>query len=270
MRLPTVVYSEIDIIGNPPDVIVELPALLSVIGANFSSIGSLDISVLQNTENSLVFDTGTLTSIIAPELVSVGYDLIISNFTLLNTLSFPKLEFIGGSFIINGNPQLQNITAFPALSTVLGSIDWTGSFDYASLPQLNFVGGGVNVQSSSNKFVCPFSSIRTNGIVHGNGFVCSGGIPNPLINVNGTNVTASGSGSTVGASGSFAPTALPGSPGNTTSPPNAGTRFPVSRLTQRWSWGSIWRGHRWHCGWCCWCIRVGITRRIRILPKEAE
>jgi hypothetical protein len=147
-------------------------------------------------------------------LVSVASDLIISNFTLLNTLSFPKLKIISGSLIINGNTQLQNITAFPMLSTILGSIDWTGSFDYATLPQLKFVGGGVNVQSSSNKFICPFSDIRTNGVVHGKGFVCSGGISNPLMNVNGTNVTADSSNPTI-ATGSFNSTGLPGSPSNT-------------------------------------------------------
>ena len=109
----------------------------------------------------------------------------------LTALSIPSLTEIGGTFLIANNSKLRTIGEFPFLKTIGGSLDWAGSFDYASgLPLLSDVGGGVNVQSSSDSFKCPFPQIRTNGVVKGNGFICSGNISNPSSGVNGTNQTA--------------------------------------------------------------------------------
>jgi hypothetical protein len=105
-------------------------------------------------------------------------------------MSFPKLTSIGGTFLIANNTVLSNIGGFDKVDTVGGSIDWTGSFDNASLPSIGDVRGGVNVQSSSSTFQCPFSSIQNNGVVKGKGFVCTGKVANPSSGVNGTNQTA--------------------------------------------------------------------------------
>ena len=62
------------------------------------------------------------------------------------------------------------------------------------------VKGGVNVQSSSSTFECPFSQIQNNGVVKGKGFVCTGKVANPSSGVNGTNQTANSGGSEGGGS----------------------------------------------------------------------
>ena len=105
-------------------------------------------------------------------------------------MSFPQLTTIGGTFLIANDTQLANISGFNNVATIGGSIDWTGSFDTASLPSISDVRGGVNVQSSSDTFQCPFSNIQNNGVVKGKGFICTGKVANPSSGVNGTNQTA--------------------------------------------------------------------------------
>jgi hypothetical protein len=116
-------------------------------------------------------------------------------------LSFPVLQTIDGTFLIANNSQLQTINGFDKVETIGGSIDWTGSFNNASLASIQDVRGGVNVQSSSSSFQCPFPDIQNNGVVKGKGFVCTGKVTNPSSGVNGTNQTAD-SGSQGGGSGS--------------------------------------------------------------------
>jgi hypothetical protein len=133
-----------------------------------------------------------MTSISAPNLTLVGSSLSIVNDTSLTNTSFPQLTQIGGTFLIANNTNLLVISGFDQVSTVGGSIDWTGDFNNASLSSINDVRGGVNVQSSSNTFICPFPQIQTNGVVKGKGFICTGKVANPSSGVNGTNVTANG------------------------------------------------------------------------------
>lgn len=131
----------------------------------------------------------------------VGESLSFVNCSSLTNISFPKLTQVGGTFLIANNSQLKTIGGFGSVNTVGGSIDWTGAFDNASLPSIQDVRGGVNVQSSSSIFTCPFPDIQNNGVVKGKGFVCTGKVTNPSSGVNGTNQTAD-SGSSGGSGGS--------------------------------------------------------------------
>ena len=155
--------------SNAPDCVVELPGL-SITGEQwFTEVESVDIETLYNVTDDLIFANSSLPSITAPNLVTIVGDFNITNCSSLTSLSFPKLQSIGGNFLMGGDSQLLNLTGFPALTTVGGSIDWAGVFDIASLPQINTVDGGINVQSSSNTFKCPFPQLRTNGAVKGSG-----------------------------------------------------------------------------------------------------
>ena len=124
-------------------------------------------------------------------------------------MSFPELTTIGGTFLIANNTHLTTIGGFNNVATVGGSIDWTGSFDSASLPSISDVRGGVNVQTSSDTFQCPFPDIQSNGVVKGKGFICTGKVANPSSGVNGTNQTAnSGTGPSKSAGEKIASSAI--------------------------------------------------------------
>jgi hypothetical protein len=142
-----------------------------------------------------------MTAFSAPGVQSVGLgssspsnqnSLSMLNNAVLATVDFPSLEAIGGSLVIANNSALSDINGFPALASVGGNVDLTGDFDSVSLPALDRVGGGVNIQSSNPDFQCPssISSDRTNGVINGKGFVCVGDIKNPAEGITGANYSA--------------------------------------------------------------------------------
>jgi hypothetical protein len=116
--------------------------------------------------------------------------LSILNSPLITNANFPALTSCGGNLYFANNSALNNINGFPLLQTVGGNVDLTGDLNSVSLPSLNAVGGGVNIQSSSSSFLCPIPNDRTNGVIHGKGFVCSGNIQHPTPGVSGANYTA--------------------------------------------------------------------------------
>jgi hypothetical protein len=180
----------LNIAANSPQLIVSLPALITVQNASFRNIQSVSFNNLTNVTSNLGFFDSSMTSIAAPNLTVVESSLSFVNCSQLTNMSFPKLTEIGGTFLIANNTDLTDITGFDEVQTIGGSIDWTGSFDNASLPAINDIRGGVNVQSSSQTFQCPFPQIQNNGVVKGKGFVCTGKVANPSSGVNGTNQTA--------------------------------------------------------------------------------
>lgn len=180
----------LNIAANSPQLAISLPALLTVQNASFRNVQSVTFNNLTNVTSNLGFFDSSMSSIVAPNLTVVESSLAFVNCSQLTNMSFPKLTEIGGTFLIANNTDLTDISGFDEVQTVGGSIDWTGSFDNASLPAISNVRGGVNVQSSSQTFQCPFPQIQSNGVVKGKGFVCSGKVTNPSSGVNGTNQTA--------------------------------------------------------------------------------
>jgi hypothetical protein len=184
------VSGALSISANSPSLTVSLPLLQTANNASFRNIGSITFPHLRNVTSNLGFFTSSMTSIAAPNITYVGSSLSFVNCSSLTNISFPLLTDVEGTFLIANNSALKDIDGFPRVETVGGSIDWTGSFDNASLPLVADVRGGVNVQSSSNVFVCPFPQIQSNGVVKGKGFVCTGKVSNPTSGVNGSNQTA--------------------------------------------------------------------------------
>jgi hypothetical protein len=194
--------------ANSPQLTVSFPALLTAQNASFRNIQSISFAALSNVSSNLGFFSSSMTSVSAPNLTDVGSSLSFVNCSSLDNLTFPSLTTIGGTFLIANNTALKDVGGFDKVDTIGGSIDWTGTFDNASLPSISDVRGGVNVQSSSDTFKCPFSDIQNNGVVKGQGFVCTGKVSNPSSGVNGTNVTAnsgsvSGSGSSTSGASQF-------------------------------------------------------------------
>ena len=153
---------------------------------------------LETITGALTADGISATSIQALGLSTIGtipqsggqFDdsLAIMNSPRLTAVSFPQLQSIGGDLFIAKNPAWKKIEGFSQLKRVEGNIDVTGNFDELSLPALNYVGKGVNIETTSRTFTCPISDARTNGIIHGTGFVCVGNVQNPSSGV-GANYT---------------------------------------------------------------------------------
>lgn len=206
------------IAANSPELAVSFPSVVTIQNASFQNIQSISFDNLSNVTSNLGFFDSSLSTISAPVLTSVGSSLSFVNCPSLTNLSFPELTQIGGTFLIANDSDLTTIGGFDKVQIVGGSIDWTGDFDNASLPSISDVRGGVNVQSSSTSFQCPFAAIRNNGVIKGRGFVCTGNVSHPISGINGTNLTAnsgmSGNRGTISGSNGTNQTSNPGTSNN--------------------------------------------------------
>ena len=101
--------------------------------------------------------------------------LYIADFPYLDNLSFPVLKTIGANLVIELNRYLLNID-FPKLTDVGGDIYIHGNYTSLSMADLENYGGNLNVQSSSDQFVCPANFQPST--VKDTGYICKGGVKN--------------------------------------------------------------------------------------------
>lgn len=74
----------------------------------------VDVGLLAGTraiDGSLVVSSPELVMLVAPELQSIGGDLVISRANALESLALPALARVGGSVIITDNPRLSQRAA---------------------------------------------------------------------------------------------------------------------------------------------------------------
>ena len=130
---------------------------LTINGDLFTAVDLGDMEEITGALN--IGPSTTITSVVAPELVSVGTDAVIvinapaepaqlsvdPNTVAINTLNFPKLEYVGGSGIRvagggSGDPMLPLDTVnFPVLSVAsigIGKIDASSPGSTLSFPSL--------------------------------------------------------------------------------------------------------------------------------------
>jgi hypothetical protein len=171
------------------------------LGSGFSGSAAIPDSIQALTGGFTASGVNGLTSVSASGIQSMGSigsssstanSLQIQNNADLSSVQFPSLTSLGGSLQFAANPDLNAINGFNQLTNVGGNVDLTGNFQSVSLPDLDSVGGGINIQSTNPAFQCPsnIGEDRTNGVVKGKGFVCAGNIKNPTPGVTGANYTA--------------------------------------------------------------------------------
>ena len=168
------------------------------LSSNFEGSANVPDTIQAITGGFMASGTA-VTAVSAPGVQTVGSastsansqnSLSILNNALVSNVNFPSLTSIAGNLEFANNPDINSIDGFGQLASVGGNVDLTGTFSSVSLPNLNNVGGGVNIQSSNAGFACPIGADRTNGVIKGNGFVCAGNIKNPTPGVTGANFTA--------------------------------------------------------------------------------
>ena len=162
----------------------------------FANITNITIpATLQTIKEQLYIRSSRVETFQAPGLRTVGLgigsgSLQTRDCPLLASASFPQLTTVGGDFELTDSSTVHPSYLFPRLEQVNHDFIVVGNFDKLSFPNLKIVGGGVNIQSSSPSFRCPFPEIRTNGVIQGNGFICSGNIENPSWKMTGANKSA--------------------------------------------------------------------------------
>ncbi|KAL2833360.1 GPI-anchored cell wall organization protein-domain-containing protein [Aspergillus cavernicola] len=181
----------INFAGNYDQLEISLPNLASGTNLTIRNVSTVSIPSLTKLEGQLGFWGNSFSSLSAPNLTETG-DLVLEDNSRLSNLSLPVLETVNGGFLITRNDELNTIS-FPKLATVTGAIDFSGGFDSASLPSLQNVRGGFNMQSTGNFSCETFDSWKDNTI-HGT-YKCEAETSDPTTSdgSSGSSTTTSGS-----------------------------------------------------------------------------
>ncbi|KAI9796901.1 MAG: hypothetical protein M1835_002742 [Candelina submexicana] len=198
------ITQSLNIEANGKGLTAQFPNLQWAYNMTFRNVSDVMVPSLASVNGSMGFIGNYFTSFAAPNLTLVGGSLSFSDNTMLNNISLPQLQTINGAFQISKNPELQKIDGTPKVKVVGGALDFSGNFTDVSLPALNDVRGGFNMQSSGDitNACSAFKKNQDNSVIKGT-YVCSGKQAKP--GTAGTTPTSSGGGSSpTGAAGHFA------------------------------------------------------------------
>ena len=115
--------------ANGRDLEITFPNLEGAANLTFRNVSKIDMPSLSNVDGAMGFYSNTFESFAAPNLTQTGGSLAFVDGANLNNLSFPSLTTIGGGFVIANNTGLQKITGFPKLATIVGALDFAGTFN---------------------------------------------------------------------------------------------------------------------------------------------
>lgn len=195
------VSEALNIQANSRDLSVSFPNMIWAFNMTFRNCSSVNLPSLGSVNGSMGFFDNYFESFSAPNLTRTGDRgslVFVSNRRLTN-ISLPMLKTIGGTYQIANNTELKVIDGFQELTTVGGAIDFSGNFTNVTLPALDDVRGGFNMQTSSDFDCRPFQQQKESGVIKGR-FICTGSLENPGTVSSNPNpsTTSSGSSSTSG------------------------------------------------------------------------
>jgi len=159
--------------ANGKDLNASFPALKWANNITIRHAGDVSFPVLEAVNNSAAFVNNTFASASFPELSKVGESLAFVSCSRLTKITADALEEIGGTFQLANNTRLAKVDGFGALKVVGGAVDLSGVFTEVSLPELDDVRGGFNLQSTEQIDCKPFEDLRDGGVIKGDGYVCA-------------------------------------------------------------------------------------------------
>ena len=122
------VTSSLSFSANGKDLQISFPNLQDAANLTFINVSSVDMPSLATVGGSMGFYSDTFESFAAPNLTTTGGTLAFVDCGSLSNVSFPSLTEIGGGFLMANNSDLKAISGFPKLKTVVGAIDFAGTF----------------------------------------------------------------------------------------------------------------------------------------------
>jgi len=173
-----------------------LPDLIWANNMTVRNVSSISIPALVAVNTTLGIYSSSMSSIMAPNLTTVGGDLAIVDDSSLTNCSMPLLTTVGGGVLIANNSDYITINGFPLLSTT-GAISVSGNYSDLELPALKDCKGSFNAQSSGNFSCTTFQASK--GVVKGS-FTCTPSSNN--VQASGVSVGGSGSATMTGSAAS--------------------------------------------------------------------
>ncbi|KIW91415.1 uncharacterized protein Z519_08311 [Cladophialophora bantiana CBS 173.52] len=190
--------------ANGRDLAISFPNLQDAANLTFRNVSKIDMPSLSNVAGSMGFYSDNFQTFAAPNLTQTGGTLAFVDSPNLASFSFPSLTTIGGGFLVANNTNLKAIDGLPKLQTIVGALDFAGTFSSVTMNKLSDVRGGSNVQTTStNQTICQlFDQAHANGVIKGVN-TCLTNKANPETNPTATSGgTSSTSTSSSGSSGS--------------------------------------------------------------------
>jgi hypothetical protein len=189
------VEERFDINSNGKVLKITLPDLQTVNNITIRDATSISMPVLESINSSASFINYGSDSIVFPQLTSVGGSFSFATCERLTNITALKLKEIGGTFLIANNTNLEEINGFPKLTKVGGSVDMAGKFVKVVLKALEDVRGSFNLQTTAILDCSPFDALRDNDVVKGE-YICEDKKEKAsALTADGLDTTGSGSGS---------------------------------------------------------------------------
>ncbi|KAI5809539.1 hypothetical protein DFH27DRAFT_589384 [Peziza echinospora] len=191
---------------NSKSIAINFPSLVWARNITLIDAGSIELPSLQYVNGSINFGNNSVETIACKNLTTVEQTIAFIGNPKLTKLDFPVLKDVGGGFKIHNNTLLAVIDGFPKLTTVKGAIDIVGNLKNATLPELEDVQGGFNLQTSEQFDCKEFDKYQADKVIKGDDYVCKGQLKNPTTK----DGKSGGEGNGNGTSGDSAASALAG------------------------------------------------------------
>lgn len=137
----TSITGSLTVSANSKNLVITFDNLQTANNMTFRNVSSVVMPSLYQVNGSLGFYSDTFQSYSAPNLTSTGGALAFVDCPQLSNVSTPKLTQIGGGFLIANNTNLKAINGFPKLQTIIGALDFAGTFDKYAFPPLHSSNG---------------------------------------------------------------------------------------------------------------------------------
>ncbi|KAI5857196.1 hypothetical protein BZA05DRAFT_387547 [Tricharina praecox] len=171
-------------LGNVTDVLI-IEANGKGVNASFPNLkwannitvrdaGDVYFPVLEEVKSTAAFVNNTFETVSFPELTQVGESLAFVSCSRLTKISANELEEVGGTFQLANNTKLAVVEDFDKLAVVGGAVDISGVVTNVTLPSLDDVRGGFNLQSTEDVSCDEFNDLKSSGVIKGDDFTCAG------------------------------------------------------------------------------------------------
>ncbi|KAG5358038.1 Cell wall protein [Yarrowia sp. B02] len=197
------VTESLQISDNAPGLEAQFDSLQWAVNISFRGVSKADMPNLTYVNNSIGYVNNTIKNISLPQLTKVGGGIFFVSNSELTSLKVPELEEIGGGLQVANNTKLRKVDGFPKVKSVAGAIEMLGNFSEATLPKLNQVKGGVDVESNDSGFNCSsWNDAHSNGDIQGDSYQCSAKESQTSVAISATSGSGSASSSATGSAGS--------------------------------------------------------------------
>lgn len=148
------ITESLHIASNSENLNVNLSSLKFANNLTIHEASKLELSNLENVENSASFLNNNFKQLKLPKLKGIGGTLRVSKNPNLSQIELPQVDEIGGGLVVINNTNIEKINFLPNLSIIGGAIELMGNIKEIQLKSLKLVKGSARIKSLTSSFDC--------------------------------------------------------------------------------------------------------------------